>query len=168
MLQEYEKKGIASELMKKAFDVSANSCGIVTVTYEGWTPVSFFERYGFQVVDKKDTVLLMLLKFKDTASMKFLNYDFSKVVDPSKTVIKLVMTGRCPWIIQNWRFRALQAKDIYKDRIQIDERFILHRKDAMLYGEENIYIDNIPYNSPQDSKVFLEFIDRYMSRKFEG
>lgn len=59
--------------------------------------------------------------------------------------MEAILTGRCPWLIQSWR-RWLKAAREVSDKVLASERIILTRADAMRFGDENIYIDGIPYN----------------------
>ncbi|HOJ88480.1 MAG TPA: GNAT family N-acetyltransferase [Pseudothermotoga sp.] len=165
VLPEYQNKGIAAELMNAALSVAAGSSGIATVTYENWTPVEFFQRYGFEVVDQRDSSILMLLKFESSASVRFVKYKFQSRAFQNKITVRLVMTGRCPWIMQSWRSWAAQVKQLYSGKVEIQESFILHRCDAITQGEEGIYVDDIPYTGLQQLSAFVGFCKTQIENK---
>lgn len=188
VLEEAQGRGIAKTLMKHAIDIARGAKGVVVVTYENWMPVPFFEKFGFEVVEKRRTATLLLLKMNPDATVSFAPYaegatcnrgPFSnkdasgtsevtagEQLAAEKVVrVEAVFTGRCPWLMQTWR-RWLKAAREISDRVLTSERIILTRTDAMRFGDENIYIDGVPYDSsPVQLELFRKAIQERLAAK---
>ncbi len=188
VLEEAQGRGMAKTLMKHAIDIARGSKGIAVVTYENWMPVPFFGKFGFEVVEKKRTATLLLLKMNPDATVSFAPYaegatskrtpisnkDASGAPEVTageqsaeeKVVrVEAVFTGRCPWLIQSWR-RWLKAAREISDRVLTSERIILTRTDALRFGDENIYIDGVPYDgSPVQVDLFRKAVQERLAAK---
>ena len=54
--------GIAGSLMRLALDAAQASRGVAVLTYPGWMPPAFFERFGFEQVEQKAGQAAVLLR----------------------------------------------------------------------------------------------------------
>jgi GNAT superfamily N-acetyltransferase len=149
--------GIAGSLMRLALDAAQGSRGVAVLTYPGWMPPAFFERFGFEQVEQKAGQAAVLLRKADPSD----NCEVSLVSPaarfglplgtqlPRDTVLVEAVFGlRCPWVIQQYR-RYLSIAGSISDRVIAREYLIRDHSDALLLGEENLYIDGVaPFAGP--------------------
>jgi len=149
--------GIAGSLMRLALDAAQASRGVAVLTYPGWMPPAFFERFGFEQVEQKAgqaAVLLRKANPSDSCEVSLVSpaARFGRPLGaqlPRDTVLVEAVFGlRCPWVIQQYR-RYLSIAGSISDRVIAREYLIRDHSDALLLGEENLYIDGVaPFAGP--------------------
>ncbi|HHW17829.1 MAG TPA: GNAT family N-acetyltransferase [Firmicutes bacterium] len=209
VLEEAQGSGIARLLMERALGVARGSKGIAVVTYENWMPASFFEKFGFEVVETKGKATLLLKKMRPEAAISFAPILTGKKTNRGRMAdedavgvripaggqpaeegvvparghretaasaggqpaedgavrVEAVFTGRCPWLMQSWRHWLKVASEI-SDKVLTSEKMILTRADAMRFGDENIYIDGVPYEGfPIHVESFRKAIQERLAAK---
>ncbi|MBE3519800.1 MAG: GNAT family N-acetyltransferase [Firmicutes bacterium] len=173
VLEKSQGRGMGRALMERAIEIASGSKGIAVVTYNNWMPVPFFEKFGFELVDRKGSASLLLLKMSPHATASFVPPRNAVPISPDRSkgdlvAVEAVFTGRCPWLMQSWR-RWLRAARDMSDRVVTSERFIFTRDDAMHYGDENIYIDGIPLDdSPLNLEAFRKAVAARLLEKGLG
>ncbi|MDK2931755.1 MAG: Acetyltransferase domain [Bacillota bacterium] len=149
--------GIARSLMQLGLDAAQASKGVAVLTYPGWMPAAFFERFGFQVVGRKAGGATVLLRKTVPGAgtrvslvspiMPFArpeNAAFSRDV----VRVEAVFNSRCPWVMQRYR-KYLSIAASISDRVVTHENVIHTHADALRLGEENLYIDGVaPFSGP--------------------
>lgn len=185
VLEEAQGTGIARRFMNKAMNVAQGSNGIAVVTYENWMPVSFFEKFGFEIVEVNGPATLLLLKMSHDATVSFqkrlgryrhTNAQRRRRPGPSSSRISgrlsanglvhvtAVLTGRCPWLMQSWRHWLSMARGISDKVVTSELVIILTRSDAAEFGGENLYIDGVPYQgSPVQFEPFRQAIEERLA-----
>ena len=149
--------GIAGSLMRLALGAAQESRGVAVLTYPGWMPPAFFERFGFEQVEQKAgqaTVLLRKADPCDSCRVSLISpaARFGRprgAERPRDTVLVEAVFGlRCPWVIQQYR-RYLSIAGSISDRVIAREYLIRDHSDALLLGEENLYMDGVaPFAGP--------------------
>ena len=149
--------GIAGSLMRLALGAAQGSRGVAVLTYPGWMPPAFFERFGFEQVEQKAgqaAVLLRKANPSDSCEVSLVSpaARFGRPLGaqlPRDTVLVEAVFGlRCPWVIQQYR-RCLSIAGSISDRVIARECLIRDHSDALLLGEENLYIDGVaPFAGP--------------------
>ncbi|MGI6627620.1 MAG: GNAT family N-acetyltransferase [Bacillota bacterium] len=184
VLEEAKGAGIARHFMNEAMKIARDSNGIAVVTYENWMPVSFFEKFGFEIAEANGPATLLLLKMSSETAVSFEKhfgrYRHSDTQRrrhpglPSSQIsdrlnanemahVTAVLTGRCPWLMQSWRHWLSVAKGI-SDKVVTSELIILTRNDAAEFGDENLYIDGVPYQgSPVQFEPFRQAIEERLA-----
>lgn len=147
--------GIARSLMQLGLDAAQGARGVAVLTYHNWMPVAFFERFDFEVVERKNggaTVLLRKIDPDARVSLVSPVMPFARPVDtafPRDVVrVEAVFNSRCPWVIQQYR-KYLSFAGSISDRVVTHENVIHTHADALRLGEENLYIDGVaPFSGP--------------------
>lgn len=168
VLPEVQGTGIARTLMELALDASRGSRGVAVVTYPNWMPISFFERFGFEVSAQSGPATLLLRKIDDHARVTFVSGGRGLVDSGDAVKVEAVVSGRCPWIMQNYR-KLLEFARTLSDKVVATERMIGTRADAIRFGEENLYIDGTtPFEGPVRLAEFEKAIRARLAAKGLG
>jgi hypothetical protein len=143
--------------MQLALDAAQGSRGVAVLTYPGWMPPAFFERFGFERVELEASQATVLLRKADPCDSCRVS-----LVSPAArfgqpcgaellrhtVLVEAVFGLRCPWVIQQYR-RYLSTASSISDKVITREYLIHNHSDALLLGEENLYIDGIaPFTGP--------------------
>jgi len=149
--------GIAGSLMRLALGAAQGSRGVAVLTYPGWMPPAFFERFGFEHVDQKVGQAMVLLRKADPCDSCRVSlvspaarFGQPRGADLQRhtVLVEAVFGLRCPWVIQQYR-RCLSIAGSISDRVIARECLIRDHSDALLLGEENLYIDGVaPFAGP--------------------
>jgi len=149
--------GIADSLMRLALDAAQESRGVAVLTYPGWMPPAFFERFGFEQVEQKAGQATVLLRRADpcdscrvslASPATRLGLPCGAKLPQDTVLVEAVFGLRCPWVIQQYR-RYLSIASSISDKVVAREYLIRNHSDALLLGEENLYIDGIaPFAGP--------------------
>ncbi len=135
--------GIASSLMELGLHAAREARGVAAVTYPDWIPVTFFERFGFAEVARVGQTIVLLRAADPGArvALATVTRDTDSLSDKLK--VEAVFSARCPWLVQQYRRRLSLARSL-SDRVVAVERVIRTRADALLLGEEGVYVDGLP------------------------
>jgi ribosomal protein S18 acetylase RimI-like enzyme len=162
---EYEKKGYGKKLMEELLRLTRNRKGIVTVTAQGWMPQEFFRKFGFEKIQEKGTVQLLLRKNQKDASCYWFESNFLPQNRNHCINMDVVYNHSCPYIVANWRNLIKKAKEV-TDKLELNIYQQKDRKDLERYGEVNIYIDGeAPFYGPAREEEIEKIIKEHLKRK---
>ena len=149
--------GIAGSLMRLALDAAEGSKGVAVLTYPGWMPPAFFERFGFERVEPETgraTVLLRKADPRDSCRVSLVSRT-ARFGEPGgaelprgTVLVEAVFGLMCPWVIQQYRGYLSIASSV-SDKVITHEHVVRTHADALGLGEENLYIDGVaPFAGP--------------------
>jgi len=162
---EYEKKGYGKRLMEEVLKMTLNRKGVATVTASGWMPQEFFLKFGFEKIQEKGTVQLLLRKNQKDASCYWFGPSFAPQNQKGRINVDVVYNLSCPYIVANWRNLIRKAKEI-TDKLELNIYQQKDRKDLERYGEANIYIDGeAPFYGPASEEEIEKIIKEHLKRK---
>ena len=149
--------GIAGSLMRLALDAAQGSRGVAVLTYPGWMPPDFFERFGFERVEPESGRAMVLLRKADPCDSCRVSlvspaarFGQPRGADLQRhtVLVEAVFGLRCPWVIQQYR-RYLSIASSISHKVVTREHVIRTHADALRLGEENLYIDGVaPFAGP--------------------
>jgi N-acetylglutamate synthase-like GNAT family acetyltransferase len=161
----YEKKGYGRKLMEELLKLTQNRKGVVTVTVTGWTPQEFFTKFGFEKVQEKGTLQLLLRRNQQDASCYWFEPNFVPQNLNNRINMDVVYNHSCPYIVANWRNLIRKAKEV-TDKLELNIYQQIDRKDLERYGEANIYIDGeTPFLGPASEEEIEKIIKEHLKGK---
>jgi GNAT superfamily N-acetyltransferase len=162
---EYEKKGYGKKLMEELLKMTRDRKGVVTVTASNWMPQEFFLKFGFEKIQEKGTVQLLLRKNQKDASCYWFGPSFAPQNQKDRINVDVVYNLSCPYIVANWRNLIRKAKEI-TDKLELNIYQQKDRKDLERYGEANIYIDGeAPFYGPASEEEIEKLIKEHLKLK---
>ncbi len=166
--------GIAGSLMRLALDAAEGSRGVAVLTYPGWMPPAFFERFGFERVEPETSRATVLLRKADpcdscrvslAAPAARLGQPRGACLPRHTVLVEAVFGLRRPWVIQQYR-RHLSIAGSISDKAITREHVIRTHADALRLGEENLYIDGVaPFAGPIRREEFEHAIRSRLADK---
>lgn len=166
--KEEESKGYGRKLMEKIIEVSKNKSGLATITVEGWMPQTFFKHFGFDLVQSKGILNLMLKRFDPKAEVEFKDVKFNPKIIDNKVNVTVVHSKRCPFMTISYNKAIEVAKNI-SDKVIITEHILKTQEDILRYGDENFYIDSeAPFIGPIKIEKLQEIIKGKIKEKFKN
>jgi N-acetylglutamate synthase-like GNAT family acetyltransferase len=161
----YEKKGYGRKLMEELMRMTSDRKGLATVTATRWMPQEFFQKFGFEKVQEKGVMQLLLKKNQKDASCYWFEPSFVSSNQKDRINIDLVYNLGCPYMVANWRNLIRKAKEV-TDKLVLNIYQQKDRKDLEGYGEANIYIDgDTPFYGPASEEEIEKIIKEHLKRK---
>jgi len=149
--------GVAGSLVRLDLDAAQGSRGVAVLTYPGWMPPDFFERFGFERVEPESGRAMVLLRKADPCDSCRVSlvspaarFGQPRGADLQRhtVLVEAVFGLRCPWVIQQYR-RYLSIASSISHKVVTREHVIRTHADALRLGEENLYIDGVaPFAGP--------------------
>lgn len=162
---EYEKKGYGRKLMQELLKMTQDRKGVVSLTASGWMPEGFFYKFGFEKVQEKGPVQLLMRKNQKDAFCRWLSPSFVPHNQKERINIDVVYNHSCPYILANWRNAIRKAREV-TDKLELNFYLQKDRKDLEKFGEANIYIDGeTPFLGPAKDEGVERIIKEHLKVK---
>lgn len=168
MKKEAEGKGYGRKLMEKIIEASKNKNGLATITVKGWMPRKFFKHFGFDLVQSKGILNLMLKRFNSKSKVVFKNVKFIPQIFDDKVNVTVIRSQRCPFMTVSYTEAIEVAKNI-SNKVIITEHILKTQEDVFNYGDENFYIDDeAPFMGPINIEKLQEIIKEKLKEKYKN
>lgn len=165
ILPEAQKKGYGKALMERVFEATEDRKGLVTWTIDDWMPKEFFQRMGFEVVQRQGLAYLLLKKHQEDAQASWFSSTFTPRHEPDKVNVEVVMNYECPYMIANYRQLMAKAQEL-SERVEVTEYLLRERGDIERYGEMNFYLDGeAPFMGPGKEEDLERIIREHLGKK---
>ena len=162
---QYEKKRYGRKLMQELLKMARDRKGVVTLTASGWMPEGFFYKFGFEKVQEKGPVQLLLKKNQKDSFCQWFSPPFVPHNQKERINIDVVYNHSCPYILANWRNAIRKAREV-TDKLELNFYLQKDRKDLEKFGEPNIYIDGeTPFLGPAKEEEVARILKEHLKRK---
>ncbi len=117
-------------------DVRRQAAGVATIAYDydlEFASVDFYRKAGYREVSRGGTSVVLVKKFRDVASPRFMRSQYQYRPVPSKVVVDAFWSGACQRAIADI-YNVRRACQRFEDRVVLNEYNAASRQDRDFVG----------------------------------
>jgi GNAT superfamily N-acetyltransferase len=169
VLPEKRGKGVGRALIMTVLEETEDRDGVVTWTVENWMPSSFFKKFGFVELKKKNGISVLGKSHGGNIQVSWFEPE-KRFGESGRAVnVDVVLHKQCPYVLANYRILAREASQFGK-LVKIEEHLSQNRKDIERLGDMAFYIDgaSVLMGPDRPERVRSLIMDRLACKGLHG